>query len=230
MVGEGELVEDVDEFVAVALRAVLRRLEVARGAVFDPSRSVLVGGGDGRDGSGRARGGCRGGGGGGRLRRLPGAEFSPGDPSLAQLLAEGEGGGVGLVRGVAVAHALLEETLQAEELRFMVRVEKVQGCTFQRVQARDCFALHLEARLALLAEFGERLLDLDVALLLGEDDVGHLAHAVAPRGAREFVDAPRAVPKPELVELVPLVHELRVNLHQGFGRRRDYAVHVPSPG
>ena len=230
VVGEGELVEDVDELVAVTLRAVLDGLEVAGGAVLHPSRAVLVGGGDGDDGAGGARGSGGSRRRGGSLRRLPGAELAPGDPRLAQLLAEREGGGVGLVRPVAVAHPLLEEALESEQFSLVVRVEKVQRGSLERVETGDGLALHLEARLALLAKFREGFLHLDVPLLLGEDDVGDLAHAMVPRGARQLVDAPGAVPQAELVELVALVHQLRVNLHQGLRGGCDDAVHVPAPG
>ena len=133
------------------------------------------------------------------------------------------------MRAVSVAHALLKLTFEAEELRLVMRVEEIEAGGFERVESGDRLALHLEARLALLAEFAERLLHFDVTLLFGEDGVCHLAHAVSPRGAREFVDAPRAVTKAELIELVALVHELRVNLHQRLGGGGDDPVHVPAP-
>mmetsp|Transcript_5293 Transcript_5293/g.19056 ORF Transcript_5293/g.19056 Transcript_5293/m.19056 type:complete len:807 (+) Transcript_5293:4168-6588(+) len=50
-----------------------------------------------------------------------------------------------------------------------------------------------------------------------------------PRGPRELVDAPRAVAQPELIQLVPLMHELRVRLHEPLRGRGDDAVHVPAP-
>mmetsp|Transcript_5725 Transcript_5725/g.18895 ORF Transcript_5725/g.18895 Transcript_5725/m.18895 type:complete len:282 (-) Transcript_5725:8366-9211(-) len=226
--------QHVDELVFVSLRAVLHGLQVARRRVLNPPRAFLVL----RERRHRGTRGVR------LLRKrppllvrrergaggLPSAKLPPRDPRFAELLAQGQGRGVGRVRAVAVARSFLELAFQTEQLGFVMRVEEIQGRGFKRVQTGDCFALHLKARFALLSQFRKRLLDLDVALLLGEDGVGGFAHASPPRRRGELVDSPGPVSQPELVQLRPaVVQQLRVDLGEGFPGAGDDVVHIPAP-